>query len=297
MKIPGFCLLLLLLCSVGFAQTASQQESLLIGPGDLLHVQFFQTPDLEQHVRVTDAGTIELLTGDTVTVAHSGPAQAAHAIESDMIAKNWMLSPHVTVTIEQYATQNVTILGQVKSPGAYAISTPRSVLDMLALAGGLTEIANRQVTIQRYKSKERISYLASNDSQVALASAPKVYPGDSIVVPKADTVYVLGDVPRPGGYVNSTNDGRLSVLQVISQAGSTPPNAVPSKAVIKRKQSDGTYVNLPLPLAAMQKGKHPDMIVQPNDIIYVPFSYVRNIATDLGGLIASTGSSAIYVAK
>jgi polysaccharide export outer membrane protein len=72
---------------------------------------------------------------------------------------------------------------------------------------------------------------------------------------------------------------------------------VPSKARIIRKQADGSYVELPLPLADMQKGKQPDMPLEANDVIYVPFSYVRNIAVNLGGLIASTSSAAIYVAK
>jgi polysaccharide export outer membrane protein len=275
----------------------AQKESLLIGPGDLVHVQVFETPELEQHIRVTDAGKIKLLAGDDVTVTGLTPNEAARTIEKDMIDGHWMLAPHVIVTVEQYTTENVTILGQVHSPGSYAIETPRRVYDVLALAGGLNDLADHTVTIERHGTKEKIPYIVSNNADTALDSAPMIYPGDAIIVPKADIVYVLGDVGRPGGYVKSTNDGQLTVLRVISLAGSTPPNAVPSKARIIRKQADGSYVELPLPLADMQKGKQPDMPLEANDVIYVPFSYVRNIAVNLGGLIASTSSAAIYVAK
>ena len=297
MKLCCLMLMLATLTPPSISQRADQRESLLIGPGDLLHIQVFQTPDLEQHLRVTDHGTIELLTGDSIAVDHLSPNEAAHVIEREMVSRNWMLSPHVMVTVEQYATQGVTIFGQVKTPGVYPIETSRSLLDVISLAGGLTDFANREITIKRWLTKEDVTYFVSNESKLALDSAPQVYPGDSILVPKADVVYALGDVGRPGAYVNATNDGKLTVLQIISQAGSTPPNAVPSKAIIIRKQSEGTYVKLPLPLAAMQKGKLPDIVLQANDVIYVPFSYLRNVAVDLGGLAAAAASSAVYVAR
>ncbi len=287
---------MLLLCLLA-APCLAQKESIEIGPGDMVHIQVFDTPELEQHVRVTDSGKIKLLAGESITVAGLAPNDAARAIEKSMVDGHWMNDPHVSVTIEQQATQNVTVLGQVHSPGSFAIETPRSLLDVLALAGGLADTANRTVTIERHTTKEKIPYFISNDSGVAIDSAPLIYPGDKIVVPKADVIYVLGDVGRPGGYVIGTNDSQMTALRLLSLAGSTPPNAVPSKARIIRKQADGSYVEIPLPLAAMQKGKTADIPLRADDIIYVPFSYLRNIAVNLGGLVASTSSAAIYIAR
>ncbi len=67
-----------------------------------------------------------------------------------------------------------------------------------------------------------------------------------MVVPKADVVYILGDVNRPGGIAMVTNDSKLSAVQAISLAGGTPPNAVPSHARLIRKQADGSHVEIPL---------------------------------------------------
>jgi polysaccharide export outer membrane protein len=272
----------------------AQNESLTIGPGDTVHVKVLEAPELEQSTRVTDAGALTLILGGRVQVAGLTPAEAAIAIEKVLVEGHYLLTPHVSVTTEQTATQNVTILGQVRSPGSYPITTPRPILDVLALAGGLNDVAQRKVTIQRHSTKERVDYVLSNSANAALDANVNVYPGDTVLVPKADVVYVLGDVNRPGGIAIVTNDSKLSALQALSLAGGTPPNAVPSHARLIRKQADGTHVEQQLQLSAMQKGKEPDIPLQGDDIIYVPFSYARNMAVGAGSLVGATSSAAIY---
>jgi polysaccharide export outer membrane protein len=288
----AFRSVLILFCCAGCC--LAQTESLTIGPGDLLHLKVLESPDLEQATRVSDAGTVSLILGGKVQVAGLTPTEAAVAIERALVEGHYVLTPHVSVTTEQTATQNVTILGQVRTPGSYPIATPRPILDVLALAGGLNDLAQRKVTIQRHASKERVDYVLSNSANAALDANVPVYPGDTVLVPKADVVYVLGDVNRPGGIAIVTNDSKLSALQALTLAGGTPPTAVPSKSRLIRKQADGTHVDLPLQLSAMQKGKEADIPLQGDDIIYVPFSYARNMAVGAGGLIGATSSAAIY---
>jgi polysaccharide export outer membrane protein len=284
--------LMVLFCCV--ASCHAQTESVTIGRGDVLHVKILEAPDLEQTVRVTDAGTLTLILGGNVQVAGLTPAEAALAIEKVLVDGHYVLTPHASVTLDQTVTENVTITGQVRSPGSYAINTPRPILDVLALAGGLTDVADRKVTIQRHATKERTIFVVSNSADTALDTSVLVFPGDTIIIPKAEIVYILGDVNRPGGIAMVTNDSKLSALQAISLAGGTPPNAVPSHARLIRKQADGTHVELPLQLSAMQKGKQPDIPLQADDIVYVPFSYARNMAVGAGALVGSASSAAIY---
>jgi polysaccharide export outer membrane protein len=284
--------MLIMLCGTAFCY--AQTESLTIGPGDMLHVKVLEAPELEQSARVTDAGTLTLILGGSVQVAGLTPPEAAAAVTKTLVEGHYLLTPHVSVIMEQTATQNVTIMGQVRSPGSYPIGTPRPILDVLALAGGLTDLANRTVTIQRHASKERLQFVVSNSASNALDGSVAVLPGDTVIVPKADVVYILGDVGRPGGIAMTTNDSKLSAVQAISLAGGTPPNAVPSHARLIRKQADGTHVELPLQLSAMQKGKEPDVALQADDIVYVPFSYARNMAVGAGTLVGATSSAAIY---
>jgi polysaccharide export outer membrane protein len=114
-----------------------------------------------------------------------------------------------------------------------------------------------------------------------------------IFVPRAGIIWAMGDVARPGGYMISNNEGTISVLELVARAGGTPPSAVPSHAKLIRKSGSG-YIEMPLQLSAMQKGKRADMQLQPDDIVYVPFSYMRNLAESSSGIVSSLGSAAVY---
>ncbi|WP_026442565.1 polysaccharide biosynthesis/export family protein [Pseudacidobacterium ailaaui] len=290
MRIVSLWLVMLLCVACGYAQ----DESIKIGPADLIHIKVLEAPELEQSVRVTDSGNVSLMVGGEVKVAGLTPAEAALAIRDQLIKKGYFLNPHVTVLIDQPATQNVTIMGQVHSPGSYPIGTPRSVVEVLAMAGGITDLADRNITIERRSTKEKIKYFYSNQSSKALDTSVYVYPGDIVNVPKAEIVYVLGDVGRPGGFPMTTNDSKLSVLQAVSLAGGTQPSAVPSSTKLIRKGPNGEYVVIKLPLSAMQKGRHSDFQLQADDIIYVPFSYTRNIAVNINSLLAAAASASVY---
>lgn len=269
------------------------KESLLIGPGDLVHVQVFDAPEFEQHARITDVGELSLSLGGNVKVAGLTPAQAANAVDDALLRGGYLLKPRATLTVEEYSTQDVSVFGEVHSPGAHAIRTPRSIVDVLTLAGGLTDLADRKVMIQRRGTSERATYFVSNAPDVAMDSAVIVSPGDTVIVPKAGIVYVLGDVARPGGYTMTNNEGQISVLQLVARAGGTNHSAVPSHAKLYRKDSNGT-VEMDLPLSAMQKGNRADLLMHPDDIVYVPFSYLRNFGLQSSGIAASLGSAAIY---
>jgi len=272
---------------------AQQPESLLIGPGDLLHVQVFDTPELGQDARVTDTGELPLLLGGNVKVSSLTPAEAARFIEKALLDKHILLHPRVAVTVAEYATQKVSVLGEVKNPGAYAINTPRSVLDVLTLAGGLTELADRNILIERKGTGDKVPYFVSNKAGVAMDTAVRVNPGDTLYVAKAGLVYVLGDVGRPGGYTMTNNEAQLTVLELVARAGGTNHSAVPSHARLIHRGAQG-YQDEALSLSDMQKGKKPDMALADGDIVYVPFSYMRNAAMNVAGVASSVASAAIY---
>jgi polysaccharide export outer membrane protein len=276
------------------AQTA---ESLLIGPGDFIDIKIFDTPEMAQKVRVTDAGTVRLELIGELKLAGETPISAAKVVERALIDTNMMRNPQVTVTVEEYATLDVSVLGQVKNPGNYPIATPQSVLKVLTLAGGLTDIADRNVTIQRHHDiSQEIKYYVANNADQALSNSVVVYPGDIVVVPKAAVVWVMGDVAKPGGYAIATNDSRLTVLQAIAMAGSANKTAMQSHVKLIRKTLQGQQ-ELPIQLSAIQKGKQPDLILQPDDVLYVPFSWMKNTAVSAASIAASTSSAAIYTVR
>lgn len=274
---------------------SDDRESLLIGRGDLLHVTIFREPDLEQRGRVKDSGEIELDLAGRVKVAGLTPGDAARTISQAYVQGHFLNHPQVSVLVEEYATQNVSVLGQVGRPGSVPLTTPRSLLDVLSIAGGLTEIADRHITIQRGDKSGSVTVFLPNDAEASLRAAVTVYPGDTVLVPKAGLVYVLGDVARPGGYIMQ-DDARLTVLQALTMAAGANKTAKEGATRLIRK-INGSYQEQTVSLQDMERGKKPDMQLEADDVLYVPFSMAKHITMGAAGIVSSAGSAAIYAAR
>jgi polysaccharide biosynthesis/export protein len=289
-KVIFVCLMCLPLTAL-----AQSWESLRIGPGDQIHVTVVDSPELDQHPRVTDAGEVPLIGVGAVKITGLTPAEAATAVHDKLIAAHYLNHPEVTVTVEQYATQTVSVLGQVRASGAYPIGTARPVVDILALAGGLNEVADRNIVIERRGDPDHpLHYNLANDGVLALQTSVLVYPGDTVMVPKAGIVYVLGDVNRPGGFVMDNNSTELTLLQALARAGGVSRTAKQGHAKLLRKDATG-YHETQLSLGEIQKGKQQDIALAPGDVLYVPFSYAKNIAVSgSSGIISSVSSAAVY---
>jgi len=281
--------------SIADAQTPTPTESLLIGPGDMLHVQVYDTPQFEQHPRVSDSGDVPLLFLGDVRVVGETPAQAADTISARLVSSALMLHPQVSVLIEQFATQDVSILGQVDKPGAYPIGTPRSIFAVLSMAGGLDATADRHVIVRRRGSLgAQVTFFVANTPNGGIANDLEIYPGDTVIVPKVGFVYVLGDVARPGGYALTSNDANITVLAALAEAGSTNRTAVLSNVRLLRKTDTG-YMVASVNIGAIQVGKSPDVALQPNDILFIPFSYSKNFVLNAAALATSASSAALFI--
>jgi polysaccharide export outer membrane protein len=299
------CLILLL--SGRFLR--AQQESLLIGPGDMVHIQILDAPELEQHARVTDAGQVPLMMGGNVMIAGMTPEQAADAIGKYLVNQHYLVNPKITVTVDQYATQNVSVLGEVKAPGAFPITTAKTVEEALALAGGLLPDADRNIVIQRHGTGEMVTYYSSNSplttpDSVAPGVKPvnastlrkrdtMVYPGDILRVARAEMVFAVGDFLRPGGFPVINNDAHVTVLQLVAFAGGANKTAALGNARLVRKHPDGKLEDIKLNLGQMQKGKKPDQELQANDVLYVPFSFGKNVLVGAATIAAAATDASV----
>jgi len=271
-------------------------NSLLISPGDQLHISIMDMPDMEQFPRVTDVGDIPVQGVGNVRVVNMSPGEAATAIHDRLVSEHFLNHPVVTVVVDQYATQEVTLIGEVKTPGAYPISTPRRILDVIALGGGLTTSADRDILIERHgEQTSPVHYNLSNDGERAISEQVLVNPGDTVVVPKAGIVYVIGDVNRPGGFTMSNNESKMTLLEALSNAGGPAKTAKLNHARLISK-SDRTETQISL--GDIQKGKSPDFAMKPGDILFVPFSYAKNLVISTStGILGAAGSAAVYASR
>src|SRR5437868_4623348 len=142
--------------------------------------------------------------------------EAQESIARKLKLANYYADPQLSVFIKEYATQGVSVLGEVQKPGVYPILGARSLFDVLSLAGGTTQKAGRVISIT-HRDNPRQAYTVNftNNAQHSLESNVEIFPGDTILVSKADVVYVVGDVHRPSGVVME-NGSEMTVLKAIA---------------------------------------------------------------------------------
>src|SRR5580658_4399419 len=212
--------------------TSSGAHALRLSAGDLLDVKVLGTtdPDFSPKLRVDDRGSITLPYAGSLPVAGMTAEDAALRIEARFREKDILKDPHVSVTVLEYATQGVTVVGEVKNPGVYPLLGTHGLLDLISAAGGVTPTAGKAVTITHREDTSHPEIVnVDNKPGSTSAFSVDIRPGDTIVVSHAGIVYVLGDVGKPGGFLIENTD-RLTVLQAIALAQGTSRTASPDHA-------------------------------------------------------------------
>src|SRR6266478_9819837 len=127
--------------------SAAPARELMIGAGDLLEVSLYGMPDFKTDVRVSSGGEISLPMLGTVAVRGVSVEQAATLIERNLTQKGIFNDPHITVFVKEYATQGISVLGEVQKPGIYPLLGERNLYDAISSAGGTTPKAGQYVLI------------------------------------------------------------------------------------------------------------------------------------------------------
>ena len=257
--------------------TDEQAPSILIGPGDLLNVVVFETPELSTSVRVNQNGDANLPVLGAVHLAGLNSQEAAAALEDAYRTRGLLLNPHVTVSETEFASQGASVLGEVRAPGVYPTLGSRRLLDMISLAGGVSNTAGRLASIVHRGDSEHPVQIALQPTPAALHAQvnPVILPGDTVIIAKAGVIYVVGDVLRPGGILVDNNE-RLSVIEALSLAGGMNKTAALSQTRLVRKLPAGRE-EVGLDLKHILYGKQADILVSDGDILYVPSSFGKTL--------------------
>ncbi len=244
-----------------------------IAPGDLLEVTVFDTPELSQKTRVDNDGDVELVVGGKVHTAGLTASESAQAIETRLRDAKVLRYPHVSVNLAESAAQTVTVLGEVKNPGSYPLWGQQQVVDAIALAGGVTQFASHTVTLT-HKDSSTISTVDLNSS--AQSTDTVLLPGDRVVVGRAGTVYVLGDVGKPGGFALDDRTP-ITVLQGLALAQGLNHTANFHGSLIHQTPSGPQQE--PLDLKKILANQMADSTLHDGDIVYVPVNGAKEWAS------------------
>jgi polysaccharide export outer membrane protein len=255
--------------SAGFSSIV---KNIPISPGDLLDVQVFNTPELSSRLRVDQLGRIALPLGGEVETRGLTVAAAADAIKMKLVSSQIMLHPMVMVNIMEYATEGVTVIGEVRSPGIYTLLGPHSLYDALASASGVTPSAGSSITITHADDADHpVIVKVTTPNYSAQLKATIVEPGDTIVVAKADLVYIVGDVTHSGAFYIQ-NGQPLTVMELLSLAqGATRTSATGHVSIVRHTANGGTST-IPINLDKVLKNEAKNIALEAGDVLVVPRS-------------------------
>ena len=291
--------------------SAVMSDNYKLGPEDslLIHVK--------DETEVPDGPYQVALNGD-LTVPEIGTTHAAGmtvAALSRALTERWrkfLIDPVVVISVAEYRSQRVSVLGEVGIPGVQQIRGRKTLYEVISDAGGLKQDAGGTIQISRLVQEgplplPRAALDASGRYEIGeidvdtlmKARSPEtnipVCPNDVITIPKAELVYVLGAVRKPGGFELHEKQS-ISVLQALSLAEGSSPTAKTKRARISRESGpNGERVQIPLELNQLISGKQPDVLLHPNDILVIPNSAARSASYRALEAMVTTGSGiAIY---
>jgi polysaccharide biosynthesis/export protein len=227
-------------------EPATAQELALgypLGIGDVVRVVVFQQPDMTAETRVSEAGTITIPLLGPVPVGGVTAKRAEDRIATLLKNRGYVRDPQVVVTVIQFKSRQVSVLGLVSRPGRYALEEGIYRLsDVLALAGGVLPDGADIVTLVRAvdgKSQRVEVDLPSLFRSGDFSKNPEMMAGDSIYVARAPVVYIYGEVNRPGAF---RLDKDMTVMQALSLAGGLTARGTEKNLQIRRRDAGGHYV-------------------------------------------------------
>ncbi len=270
-----------------------RQNNYYIGSGDILKINVWGEPDLDKDVIVAQDGKINYPLLDTVHISGLTISQVKEKI-AYLLGSDYLVDPQVDVAIKEYHSQKVLVLGEIKSPGLYALTSATSLLEIISRAGGVSDNIGSQINIFQAgdhrkitSSNEDISSLIEEIKPVSIDLDELLKKGNltyNIPVRSGDIifftgkkdgnilkhqVYISGNVKKPGAYDYQKG---LSALNACIMAGGFEKNAAPNRTILTRnigRQQQVFKVNL----NKIKKGKKQDIQLQPGDRLYIQESF------------------------
>lgn len=269
-----------------------------IGPADVLSVSVIDAPEFGGKFRVGDSGAIEIPgVSNPVQAEGQTPSELARSIREALINAKQLRDPHVTVFVDEYHGRVVTVLGAVTKPSTYPLTKRTNILEALSLAGGTLPNSGNTVTIVRGSASAEATNSAAGSVQIVqmsdlvsgkdLAANIEVRNGDVINVSSAQVVYVVGAVTKPGGYTMADVSSGVSVVQAVALAEGLKSVASHHALIVRQSTSESARLEIPVDLGQMMAGKTADVLLAPNDILYVPNSGAKITLKAMGDVAAA----------
>ena len=260
----------LLALAAAVAEPAGAEEEYVIGPRDVLAVTVYGQADLSKDYAIDQDGFMPFPLLGRVQAGGLTTRQLAARLTADL-EKDYLVNPHVMVTVREYLSKKVTVLGEAEKPGLYYLTGPATVVEILSKAGGVSRSAGRQILLLRERGGARggstiyrvdLAKVQAGDASQNL----RVEDQDTLFVPKAQAFFVLGEVKTAGTF---PLDKETSVFEAVTIAGGFTDRAAPSEVKLIRRAPDGQQETLALDLSGATPRDRQVKLAE-GDTLYVP---------------------------
>lgn len=282
-----------------FSPTTLSDENMgdyRLGPGDLLSVKVFETDELDAEVRVSSRGFVSLPLLDDINVYDMSAAEAEELIEN-LYQEKYLRDPHVTIYIKEHVSKQITLVGAISRPGTYDYVTKRRLLDVIAIANGLSEVSGSiaYVTRENPATRKSISYLINLDELLKegnMAQNMVILGGDVIFVPESGQCFVDGAVRKPGTYALET---KMTITEVIALAGGLASYADVDGIKLIRYMGSGKQREIvSLSYSDLQGGIGDTLFLQDQDVIFAESSASGILMSGTGVSIGFMGTGVTF---
>lgn len=269
----------------------------VLGPNDQISVDVVEVPEFNNKTyRIDSDGSVSLPLIGRVHAAGLTLSEFEDALQAKL--QKQIRNPHLVTNLIETRSQAVSVMGAVNSPGIQQLQGTRTLFDVLAAAGGLKPEAGDLITVTRQADQGPLNLpnVVRDPTSGRMTAEVRVRdvldlrdphsnifiaPHDEISVPRAQVVYVIGNVRKAGGFTIS--EGRsLSALEALSLAEGLSADAKPSHAQILRRNSDSASIDrqqIPIDLSKVLAGKMKDVALKPDDILFIPDNVSKRAST------------------
>ena len=243
-----------------FGASVAGAADVLLGAGDVVRISVYGSPDLALETRVSEAGEITFPLVGAVAIGGLPVSAAEKKIGGLLESGGYLRKAQVNIIVTTLQSQQVSVLGQVNRPGRYPLEGKRSLMDMLAMAGGLGVEGGDAVSLIRKRGGTTTKEVVDIVEMVRNGDFKRdmdLAGNDVVYVERAPRFYIYGEVQRPGAF---RLERSMTVLQALSVGGGLTPRGTERGIRIKRRDADGKLQIL--------DAKHDDL-VQVDDVVYV----------------------------
>jgi polysaccharide export outer membrane protein len=267
-----------------------------IGPDDLIGLSVYDSPEFTRTIRVGPDGTVRLpMLKQRIKADGLMPGELERSVGNALTAEQLLVDPFVTVTVVEYHSRPISVVGAVKKPITFQAIGTVTLIDALTRAEGLSDDAAGEILISQSSAAgakgtiRRIPY-----RQLVDAGDPslnfRLTGGEEIRVPMVEKIFVIGNVRKPGAFP-ITDNGAMTVLKAVALSEGLTPYSSKVAYIQRAGDKTGPKAEIVVELKKIMDRKAPDVDLRPKDILYIPDNTGRRLTATVLDRLAGFGTS------